>query len=157
MRIEYGSEYISNDYVWKWDNGKPMRPDTLSNRFRRLIEENNLPPLTFHGLRHSCASILLSQGCSIKQIQDWLGHEDIQTTADIYSHRILISNRNRQQKYERKATLFGRREGFLSATLFGIGIVTQGARVQMNNHDTSRIKYIRKFCKMWKECQKINL
>lgn len=86
MRIEYGSEYISNDYVCKWDNGKPMRPDTLSNKFRRLIEENNLPPLTFHGLRHSCASILLSQGCSLKQIQDWLGHEDIQTTADIYSH-----------------------------------------------------------------------
>ena len=101
-----------------------MRPDTLSNRFRRLIEENNLPPLTFHGLRHSCASILLSQGCSIKQIQDWLGHEDIQTTADIYSHRILISNRNRQQKYERKATLFGRREGFLSARLFEINMCT---------------------------------
>jgi len=123
MRIEYGSEYISNDYVCKWDNGKPMRPDTLSNKFRRLIEENNLPPLTFHGLRHSCASILLSQGCSLKQIQDWLGHEDIQTTADIYSHRILISNRNRQQKYERKATLLGRREGFLSARLFEINMI----------------------------------
>lgn len=82
----YGSDYISNDYVCKWDSGKLMRPDTLSSRFRRFIEVNDLPPLTFHGLRHSCASILISQGCSLKQIQDWLGHEDIQTTADIYSH-----------------------------------------------------------------------
>ena len=137
MRIEYGSEYISNDYVCKWDNGKPMRPDTLSNKFRRLIEENNLPPLTFHGLRHSCASILLSQGCSLKQIQDWLGHEDIQTTADIYSHRILISNRNRQQKYERKATLLGRREGFLSARLFEINMIYRSKTGIADNLDRS--------------------
>ena len=86
MRELYGSDYIQNDYVVKWDTGKLMRPDTLSSRFKRLIEDNGLPPLTFHGLRHSCASILIGQGCSLKQIQDWLGHEDIQTTADIYSH-----------------------------------------------------------------------
>ena len=40
----------------------------------------------FHELRHSCASLLLSQGIAMKQIQDWLGHSTFATTADIYSH-----------------------------------------------------------------------
>ena len=37
-------------------------------------------------IRHSCASLLLANGVSLKEIQEWLGHSDIATTADIYSH-----------------------------------------------------------------------
>ena len=37
-------------------------------------------------LRHSCASLLLKQGVPMKQIQEWLGHSDISTTANIYAH-----------------------------------------------------------------------
>ena len=40
----------------------------------------------FHDLRHSCASVLLAQGVPMKQIQEWLGHSDMSTTANIYSH-----------------------------------------------------------------------
>lgn len=43
----------------------------------------------FHDLRHSCASILYDKGWELKDIQTWLGHADIQTTADVYTH---ISN-----------------------------------------------------------------
>ena len=39
-----------------------------------------------HELRHSCASLLLAKHIPMKMIQDWLGHSDIQTTANIYSH-----------------------------------------------------------------------
>lgn len=42
--------------------------------------------LTYPDLRHSCASLLLSQGIPMKQIQEWLGHSTFATTADIYSH-----------------------------------------------------------------------
>lgn len=39
-----------------------------------------------HALRHSCASLLLKEGVPMKQIQEWLGHRDISTTANIYAH-----------------------------------------------------------------------
>ena len=42
--------------------------------------------IRFHDLRHSCASLLLKQGVPMKQIQAWLGHSDISTTANIYAH-----------------------------------------------------------------------
>ena len=42
--------------------------------------------IRFHDLRHSCASLLLANGVSLKEIQDWLGHSDFGTTANIYSH-----------------------------------------------------------------------
>ena len=40
----------------------------------------------FHELSHSCASLLLANGVPLKQIQDWLGHSDFSTTANIYAH-----------------------------------------------------------------------
>ena len=40
----------------------------------------------FHDLSHSCASLLLSNGVPMKQIQEWLGHSDFSTTANIYAH-----------------------------------------------------------------------
>ena len=42
--------------------------------------------MRFHDLRHSCASLLLANGVPLKQIQDWLGHSDFSTTANIYAH-----------------------------------------------------------------------
>ena len=45
-----------------------------------------LREIRFHDLRHSCASLLLSKGAALKEIQDWLGHSDISTTANIYAH-----------------------------------------------------------------------
>ncbi|WP_084673230.1 tyrosine-type recombinase/integrase [Paenibacillus sp. HW567] len=45
-----------------------------------------MPNIRFHDLRQSCASLLLSKGISIKEVQEWLGHSDYATTANIYSH-----------------------------------------------------------------------
>lgn len=41
---------------------------------------------SYHDLRHSCASLLLANGVPMKQIQEWLGHSDFSTTANIYAH-----------------------------------------------------------------------
>lgn len=79
-------DYISNDYVFTWPNGKPYSPDYITRRFSKLLKTHNLPHIRFHELRHSCASILLSMGWSLKDIQEWLGHSDIKMTANIYSH-----------------------------------------------------------------------
>ncbi|WP_288693345.1 tyrosine-type recombinase/integrase, partial [uncultured Gemmiger sp.] len=39
-----------------------------------------------HALRHTCASMLLSEGYGLKDVQEWLGHSDIKMTANIYGH-----------------------------------------------------------------------
>ncbi len=82
----FGKEYIENDYVFKWPNGKPFSPDFVSDHFRMLLRVNGLPHLRFHELRHSCASLLLNNGSTLKDVQEYLGHSNIKTTADIYGH-----------------------------------------------------------------------
>lgn len=85
-RKEFGKEYINSPYIFVWDNGKPYATNYVSQHFRRILKQNNLPPIRFHDLRHSCASILLSRGFTLKDVQEWLGHSDITLTANIYGH-----------------------------------------------------------------------
>jgi integrase len=51
-----------------------------------MLEVSNMPHIRFHDLRHSTASFLLKQVFSLKEVYVWLGHSDIQTTANIYAH-----------------------------------------------------------------------
>lgn len=85
-KIFYGNAYINNDFVCKWENGQPFKPDYITHTFKRILDENNLPEIRFHDLRHSSASMLLKMGFSLKEIQEWLGHSDINTTSNCYSH-----------------------------------------------------------------------
>jgi len=82
----FGNEYCENGYVFTWPDGRMIRPDYVSNSLRKLLKRNGLPHIRFHDLRHTTASILLSKGWSLKDIQEWLGHSDITVTANIYTH-----------------------------------------------------------------------
>jgi len=82
----FGREYIESPYIFKWPNGKPYDPDYVNRKFVKLIRTHGLGEITLHGLRHSCASLLLAQGLNLKMVQEWLGHSDIQLTADTYGH-----------------------------------------------------------------------
>lgn len=86
MQLRYGSDYHSSDYVCRRDNGKPLRPDYISQEFAKLCRKTALPHIRFHDLRHSAATLLLREGFSLKQIQEWLGHANITTTANTYAH-----------------------------------------------------------------------
>ena len=66
--------------------GKLYDPDFVTGHFGQLLKKHNLKKIRFHDLRHSCASVLLAQGVPMKQIREWLGHSDMSTTANIYSH-----------------------------------------------------------------------
>jgi integrase len=54
--------------------------------FPAFLEKNDFRRMRFHDLRHSCASLLLANGVSLKQIQEWIGHSDFAITANIYAH-----------------------------------------------------------------------
>ncbi|MCR5672989.1 MAG: tyrosine-type recombinase/integrase [Lachnospiraceae bacterium] len=83
----FGNTYIENDYVFKNDDGQPYHPDTPTKVFKKIIKSiPELPQkITFHGLRKSCASILVKNNYDLKAIQKWMGHKDIETTMKIYA------------------------------------------------------------------------
>lgn len=80
----YNKDYLG--YLCVDEVGNLIRPNYVSERFPKLLEANGLRPIRFHDLRHSCASLLLANGVPMKQIQEWLGHSDFSTTANIYAH-----------------------------------------------------------------------
>lgn len=80
----YNKEFIG--YLCVDELGNMIRPNYVSEEFPKLLEANGLRRIRFHDLRHSCASLLLSNGVPMKQIQEWLGHSDFSTTANIYAH-----------------------------------------------------------------------
>lgn len=86
-RKRFGKNYIESDYMFTWENGELYLPDYLTKSFKKVIratpELDN--SLTLHSLRASCVSILVHEGIDIKDIQEWVGHKDIQTTLNIYA------------------------------------------------------------------------
>ena len=85
-RTAFGNEYQENNYVFKWPDGHTYSPDYVSHRFNDLLKKHSLPHIRFHELRHSCASMLIAMGWSLKDVQEWLGHSDVKMTANIYAH-----------------------------------------------------------------------
>lgn len=80
----YNQEYL--DYICVDEMGNLIKPNSITDGFSRILQKNSLRKIRFHDLRHSCASLLLAGGVPMKQIQEWLGHSDFSTTANIYAH-----------------------------------------------------------------------
>ena len=80
----YNYEY--DGFVFVDELGERMRVEYLTNAFPKFLESHGLRRMRFHDLRHSCASLLLANGVPLKHIQEWLGHSDFTTTANIYAH-----------------------------------------------------------------------
>ena len=87
-RILCGRSYCTDylGYVLVDAMGNRLKLSYISTAFPALLKRNGLRPIRFHDLRHSCASLLLKNGVPMKQIQEWLGHIDFSTTANIYAH-----------------------------------------------------------------------
>lgn len=66
--------------------GDILKPQYVSEHFKVILERNGLKKIRFHDLRHSCASLMLANDISMKEIQEWLGHSNISTTMDTYGH-----------------------------------------------------------------------
>ncbi|PKL78904.1 MAG: hypothetical protein CVV25_09740 [Ignavibacteriae bacterium HGW-Ignavibacteriae-4] len=97
-KLLFGNKYLNNDYVCKYADGTPTNISTLDHAFKRIITKNNLSPIRFHDLRHSTASYLCKLGISLKEVQVWLGHSDISTTGNIYSHIDFEMKKNAANK-----------------------------------------------------------
>lgn len=97
-RMRLGSAYTDSDYIIVHPDGKPIYPEYLSQMLTKLQKRAGLPLCRFHDLRHLCATIMLLQGVNVKVAQERLGHKDITTTMNIYSHVLPSSARDAAEK-----------------------------------------------------------
>jgi integrase len=94
-RLTYGEFYTNENiidrkkynFVFVWENGIYIDPNYWTHRFGRILKKLSINKrIRWHDLRHTNATLLLSQGVNFKTIQIRLGHADINTTLNIYSH-----------------------------------------------------------------------
>ena len=88
MKRVFGMSYNRNyeEYICVDAVGELIKPNYVTDHFKVILKQNGLRKIRFHDLRHSCASLLLANGVQMKLIQEWLGHSDISTTSNVYSH-----------------------------------------------------------------------
>lgn len=85
-RAEYKNAYDDNDYVVVMEDGRPFRPNYLSELFGKFLEDNDLPKIVLHELRHTFASLSNQAGIPAYNIGKALGHSTPATTQKIYTH-----------------------------------------------------------------------
>lgn len=81
-----GPMYQDNDLVFATVDGTPLEKRSFLRHFEDLLAKSGLPRIRFHDLRYTYATLLLQAGEHPKVVQELLGHAQISTTLDIYSH-----------------------------------------------------------------------
>jgi len=84
-RARTGPGWRNGRALFTYADGRPIRPEYLSHRFRQLTRQLGLPPIRLHDLRHGAATLALASRADLKIIQQMLGHSSIVTTADTYT------------------------------------------------------------------------
>ena len=97
---------LENSFLFtsKNDIFLPKNPDSVTRRLKRFMKANNLPNLSPHDLRHSCATLLLGSGADIKSVQEILGHAKASTTLDFY---VRSDIKQMKAATEKMAMVFG--------------------------------------------------
>ena len=86
-RTGVSSRLVMRDLVFiNWRTGEPAKNSSYDTHLYKLCDEAGIKHFCMHALRHSCATMLFAQGVPMKEIQAWLGHSTIGTTANIYTH-----------------------------------------------------------------------
>lgn len=88
-----GELWTDSNRLFVQADGKPMHPSTISKWFARYVAQIGLPVINFHGLRHTNATLLISQNIDVAVVAARLGHAQITTTFNFYVHPIISHNR----------------------------------------------------------------
>jgi integrase len=118
-RLKMGTRWIDHDKLFTKENGEPIFPDTPSQWFRKFRKRHNLPELPFHGIRHTFASLLMSEGVDVATVSKLLGHADINVTLRRYGH--AIKEKARKATDTLSKTLSRRKRGGINENETDIG------------------------------------
>lgn len=99
-RLLIGDRWQNSGKIFTQRNGNPINPDTISKWFGDFIKRHDLPPIHLHSLRHTNATLLIASGADLRTVSKRLGHSNMTTTGNIYTHAIQAAD-------ERAATLLG--------------------------------------------------
>lgn len=77
---------VNSSFFVLTNSDKPTEPRTYRNYYKRLLNQLGIPPLKFHGLRHSFATRCIESNCDYKTVSVLLGHSNISTTLNLYVH-----------------------------------------------------------------------
>ena len=89
VRLKLGTLWADNGLIFASETGKPLTRDFVDRRsFKPLLKRAGLPKKRLHDLRHTCATLLLSQGVHPTLVQKLLGHASVVMTLNRYSHWI---------------------------------------------------------------------
>jgi integrase len=99
-RLQAGSNWENKDLVFCTPLGEHFPVGQLTTHFKKLLQENNLPQLHIHDLRHSTSTLLAKMGVPAKVIQEILGHSSIVITQNLYGHVIAGMQEEAMQKMD---------------------------------------------------------
>jgi integrase len=104
--LKLGQSYERNNFVFTTDEGKPIRYGNLTKRyFHKILEKADLKGYRLYDLRHTTATLLLSEGVNPKIVSERLGHASIVLTLDTYSH--VLPDMQKEASSKLGQVLFG--------------------------------------------------
>jgi integrase len=109
QRLAAGPAWPDTGLFFVRPDGRAWHPNTVSQRFRRLIKQAGLPPIRLHDLRHGAATLALAAGVDVKVVQEQLGHSSSTLTRDTYQSVVRQLHRRAAEAVARKITHSRRR------------------------------------------------
>lgn len=89
LKTMYNNAREYSDFKNKWfvfGNAEPFKETTIQKKKNSYCNLAEVKQIRIHDFRHSCASLLINKGASISLVSKYLGHSNISTTLDIYTH-----------------------------------------------------------------------
>lgn len=96
----YDLGFTNSNLVICQKDGRPYHPDSMTTKWCRFVRKNNLKQIRFHDLRHTNATMMIEAGVDYKTVKDRLGHSDVSTTLNVYTHRTKRTDENAAQKID---------------------------------------------------------
>jgi len=88
QRLSIGDQWVDCDRIYTSWNGRPAHPDTLTAWFEGFLKRTDLPQIHIHSLRHTNATLMIAGGEDIRTVSQRLGHAQVTTTVNTYTHAI---------------------------------------------------------------------
>jgi integrase len=87
IKLQKGPVYVDSQFIFARNDGYPQLRKVIETRLKRLLKKADIDKnITPHSFRHTHTSLLIEAGVGVKEIQQRLGHTDINTTMNIYAH-----------------------------------------------------------------------